>query len=267
MANETNNPKKRRIGIAVVRWSVHRRHPLLGRVQHRHGGRPTPRSSASRCHEMKNNVYVEYRTTHPLQQPDRRPRHLPGTATCPSSGCTRWCARSRPRTSSTTRPWAASTPRPVRGQAGGARPARVDSMKKTDSRECRQLPRFGSMDYTNEGHRGNGGPPAGLRRRQDLHRLPQGHRPPAARHARHRSPASWSGRARPSADLQEPREQCGAPPAAAFCCRHRPASIGQALRVRATATRYESVSSAPPKARMRIRFVRPRLSATVPRTM
>ena len=42
---------------------LHRRGDLLGRLQHRAGSSPTPRNSASSCHEMHDNVYQELTQT------------------------------------------------------------------------------------------------------------------------------------------------------------------------------------------------------------
>ncbi len=152
MANETNNPNKRRIGIAVVVAF------FVGIIFW--GGFNTAMEATNTeefcisCHEMKNNVFVEYRDTiHYSNRTGVR-------ATCPDCHVPKQWVHKMVR--------------------------KIQASNELYHKFMGTIDTKAKFEHE-AGPPGNGGPPAGLRGRQDLHRLPQGHRPPAAGHARHRS--------------------------------------------------------------------------------
>ena len=152
MANETNNPNKRRIGIAVVVAF------FVGIIFW--GGFNTAMEATNTeefcisCHEMKSNVYVEYKdTAHYNNRTGVR-------ATCPDCHVPKqWVhkmVRKVQATNELYHKFMGTIDTKAKFEAKRAELAQHvwDAMKRTDSRECRNCHEFGSMDYTKQGHRG-----------------------------------------------------------------------------------------------------------------
>ena len=129
---------------------------------------------------MQDNVFKEF--SPPSTTPTARAcARLAPTATCRRNGAedrpqdaglqgvagARFSAPSTRRRSS--RPSASSSPS-TNGRG----------CKANNSLECRNCHHFEYMDFTEQGRRAAKHAPGGVRRGQDLHRLPQGHRAPAA---------------------------------------------------------------------------------------
>ena len=137
------------------------------------------------CHEMHDNVYQELRTTiHFTNRSGVR-------ATCPD------CHVPHEWTHKIARKMQAS--KEVWGWLFGTIDTREEflahrrtlaehewaRLKANDSLECRNCHGFDYMDFTRQSQRAADAHwPLPRERREDLHRLPQGHRPRAARHDR-----------------------------------------------------------------------------------
>ena len=134
------------------------------------------------CHEMRDNVFEELKTTiHYTNRSGVR-------ATCPD------CHVPHDWTDKIARKMQAS--KEVWGKIFGTIDTRekfVDHrlelaqhewarLKANDSLECRNCHSAESMDITRQSRAPRRAPALPVHRREDLHRLPQGHRAPAARH-------------------------------------------------------------------------------------
>ena len=153
MANESNNGKTgRRIGVAVVVAFI------IGIIFW--GGFNTAMEATNTeefcisCHEMKNNVYVEYKDTiHYNNRTGVR-------ATCPDCHVPKqWVhkmVRKIQATNELYHKMLGTIDTKAKFETKRLELAQHvwDAMKKTDSRECRNCHEFGAMDYTKQGHRG-----------------------------------------------------------------------------------------------------------------
>jgi cytochrome c-type protein NapC len=152
MANESNNPKTRRIGVAVVVAFI------VGIIFW--GGFNTAMEATNTeefcisCHEMKSNVYVEYKdTAHYNNRTGVR-------ATCPDCHVpkqwTHKIVRKIQATNELYHKFMGTIDTKAKFESKRLELAQHvwDAMKKTDSRECRNCHEFGAMDYTKQGHRG-----------------------------------------------------------------------------------------------------------------
>ena len=137
------------------------------------------------CHEMRDNVFAELKTT--IHFSNRSGvRAAARIATCRTTGPTRSRARCRRPRRSGAICSAPSTP------AKSSVDHRLElalhewaRLKANNSLECRNCHSAQSMDITKQSPRAADRASAlPVHRREDLHRLPQGHRPPSARHAR-----------------------------------------------------------------------------------
>ena len=106
------------------------------------------------CHEMKNNVFVEYRDTiHYTNRTGVR-------ATCPDCHVPKqWVhkmVRKIQASNELYHKFMGTIDTKAKFEAKRVELAQHvwDAMKKTDSRECRNCHEFGSMDYTKQGRRG-----------------------------------------------------------------------------------------------------------------
>jgi cytochrome c-type protein NapC len=131
------------------------------------------------CHEMKDNVYAEYRNTIHYQN------RTGVRATCPDCHVPKeWGPRSSARSRRATRSAQGAGHHrhagEVQRQARRTGRPRVGRMKANDSQECRNCHNFTYMDYAEQNRRSATQAPGGVQRRADLHRLPQGHRAHAA---------------------------------------------------------------------------------------
>ena len=144
MANETNNPNKRRIGVAVVVAF------FVGIIFW--GGFNTAMEATNTeefcisCHEMKNNVFVEYRDTiHYSNRTGVR-------ATCPDCHVPKqWVHKMVRKIQASNELYhkaLGSIDTKAKFEAKRAVLAQHvwDAMKKTDSRECRNCHAFDYMD-------------------------------------------------------------------------------------------------------------------------
>ena len=163
---------------------LHRRHRLLGRLQHGAWRRRTPRRSApaaTRCAT----------TCLPSSRPPSTTPIAPAcapcapTATCRTTGPTRSPARCRPRRKCGARSSAPSTRREkFRDKRLELAPARMGALQGQRFAGMPQLPQL-RVDGLHAAERARAEHALDLSGEQgkDLHRLPQGHRAPAAVHS------------------------------------------------------------------------------------
>ena len=188
---------------------LHRRHRVLGRLQHRDGGHQhrgllhrLPRDARQRVRRAQEHD--------PLHQPLAACARCAPTATCRTTGPTRWRARCRPRRRCGARSSAPST------RARSSVDMRLElaqhewaRLKANDSLECRNCHEYDSMDFTRQSMRAQNMHSTYLAQQgEDLHRLPQGHRAPAAAHpggrGAHRHAGTGRAEARPARSRPRP---------------------------------------------------------------
>ena len=153
------------------------------------------------CHEMRDNVYQEMQGHDPLDQPLRRTRDLPGLP-CPEG----LDAEGHPQDPGVQRGMGEAVRHDryageIPGAAGCDGRGRMGDDEGEGNPRMPQLPHlrgdgFQHQQNADDAPRMN----QGLDQRADLHRLPQGHRPPSARHdgpaSRRSSPISRRRRRR-----------------------------------------------------------------------
>ncbi len=132
------------------------------------------------CHEMQENVFKEYQhTVHYTNRSGVR-------ATCPDCHVPKeWGPKIVRKIQASNELWhkaLGSIDTPEKFQAKRIKLAENEwrRMKANDSQECRNCHHFEYMDFTEQGRRAVATHCEGVHRGQDLHRLPQGHRAPAA---------------------------------------------------------------------------------------
>ena len=171
-------------GRAGARWLRGRR-DLLGRVQHRAGDH----QYGEVLHRLSRDARQRVRGAEiddPFLQPLGRARDLPGLSRSAQLDATRSRARCRPRRKSGAHLFGTIDTR-EKFQEHRLELALHEwaRLKANDSLECRNCHSAESMDITKQSPRAvrRASAPA-VHRPEDLHRLPQGHRAQAARHAR-----------------------------------------------------------------------------------
>jgi len=132
------------------------------------------------CHEMEENVFKEYRNTIHYQN------RTGVRATCPDCHVPKeWGPKMIRKIKASREVYGKimgtiSTPEKFAHERLRLAQNEWKRMKANNSQECRKLPQLRVLRLLGPGPPFQPDAPGGLRRRQDLHRLPQGHRPLAA---------------------------------------------------------------------------------------